>query len=137
MAGVPLGMTAISTSRGAQGRLVGVVVLSGWWACQTRPATAPAPVAPASAVASAEEPDSPAIPSVGEPKPAAAAKPECGAGGVKWNGKREGCLYEVDGCCYGTPQSACVAASCKGERCQVIETSPGQIACRRVDAVAP
>ena len=53
----------------------------------------------------------------------------CKAGGAPWDGKQEGCLYEVAGCCYGDAQAACQAAGCEGTGCQVLESAPAQIAC--------
>jgi len=53
----------------------------------------------------------------------------CRAGGTEWAGKHEGCLYEVEGCCYPSPGAACAAAGCpKG--CQILESAPAQIRCR-------
>lgn len=61
---------------------------------------------------------------------AASPKPGCAEGGRPWDGKLEGCLYEVEGCCYDTPAAACAAASCAEDRCQILESAPAQVACR-------
>jgi hypothetical protein len=57
------------------------------------------------------------------------APPDCGTIGRLWDGKHEGCLYEVGGCCYDTPEAACTAAGCGGTDCRVLESAPAQIFC--------
>lgn len=52
------------------------------------------------------------------------------AGGVEWNGKPEGCAYEVDGCCYADAEAACAASKCASEACEILETYPAQVRCR-------
>jgi hypothetical protein len=52
------------------------------------------------------------------------------AGGTEWNGKPEGCAYEVDGCCYADAETACAAAKCANEACEILETYPAQVRCR-------
>ena len=55
---------------------------------------------------------------------------DCTARGTPWDGKHEGCLYEVAGCCYPDAASACAAAGCEGAGCQILEFSPAQVTCR-------
>ena len=77
-------------------------------------------------------PDDPvASPPVEEPEPEPAdpnAPPKCTEKGRVWDGHHDGCLYEVAGCCYDTPEDACAAAGCADD-CQVLESAPAQIAC--------
>ncbi len=53
----------------------------------------------------------------------------CATGGRLWDGKPVDCSYEHGGCCYGSAASACAAAGCGDERCQVLESYPAQIHC--------
>ena len=73
---------------------------------------------------SSPEPDPDAEPAATDPD----APPTCQDGGEVWDGKHEGCLYEVAGCCYDSPEAACAAAGCE-EDCQILESAPAQIAC--------
>lgn len=57
------------------------------------------------------------------------ASPDCGPDGRVWEGRLVGCLYEHGGCCYDTPESACRAAGCATEGCQILESSPAQLYC--------
>jgi hypothetical protein len=59
--------------------------------------------------------------------------PRCDPGGVPWDGRHEDCLYEVDLCCYGTPDEACRAARCAYHACSIVETAPAQILCEKGD----
>ncbi len=94
--------------------------------CRSKPASAPPATGPLtfdddSGAAAAGTPE----PEDGTPGPAG-----CKASGTPWDGKQEGCLYEVAGCCYADAQQACQAAGCEGTQCQVLESAPAQIVCR-------
>jgi len=56
--------------------------------------------------------------------------PERCAGGAEWNGKPEGCAYEVAGCCYADAETACAAVKCARAACEILETYPAQVRCR-------
>lgn len=53
----------------------------------------------------------------------------CAPKGQVWDGKHEGCLYEVAGCCYPDDASACAAAGCEATACHILESAPAQIRC--------
>ncbi len=53
----------------------------------------------------------------------------CRSGGEAWDGRHEGCIYEVGACCYPSPKLACEAAQCEAGACQILESSPAQIRC--------
>ena len=81
-------------------------------------------------------PDAPPPAESQTPPPAEAEAPGgCRASGSPWDGKLQGCLYEVSGCCYPDDASACAAAGCEGDTCQVLESAPAQVRCT-VPAVA-
>ncbi|MGH1341178.1 MAG: hypothetical protein ACRBN8_06480 [Nannocystales bacterium] len=108
-----------------------VVVLWMSPGCRSKPASVPPPTEPPSF-----DDDPGATPratpsSGGAPHESPDGEPTaCKAGGSPWDGKHEGCLYEVAGCCYGDAQAACHAAGCEGTGCQVLESAPAQIVCR-------
>ncbi|MEM6294081.1 MAG: hypothetical protein AAGA54_22575 [Myxococcota bacterium] len=79
----------------------------------------------------AATPEAPATPGEDEePKPAPAEAPGgCAASGSPWDGKLQGCLYEVSGCCYPDDASACAAAGCDAQTCQILESAPAQVRC--------
>lgn len=97
--------------------------------CRSKPAPVPPPTGPLEFDDDAEDPaEPPSTPSTG---PATAVDPAgCKAGGTTWDGKHEGCLYEVAGCCYPDAASACAAAGCEGSGCQILESAPAQVVCR-------
>lgn len=109
---------------------VAAVVLSMGTGCRSKPAPSPPATGP---LVFDDDASAPASDSRGEDRPAPAASEVeaggCKAGGVAWDGKHDGCLYEVAGCCYGDAQSACQAAGCEGKGCQVLESAPAQIVC--------
>ena len=109
--------------------VVAAIVLWMSPGCRSQPASVPPPTGPLTF-----DDDPIEQPPEGEPEPEPAQpKPEpagCKAGGTAWDGKHEGCLYEVTGCCYGDAQAACSAAGCEGTGCQVLESAPAQIVCR-------
>jgi len=117
-------------SRGARRRMACVIALAGWCACRTAipPSKDPEPRVETTPSASEDrpEPDSAAAPlrlTPNDPLP-------CGSDGRLWEGPHEGCFYEHKGCCYPSPETACLAAGCPLVQCQVIEARPAQVVCR-------
>lgn len=106
--------------------IVMVIATAGLIGCRPAPGgTAPPP--------SGEGTSTPTDPAASASEsPSGASDPEapveCAASGVAWNGRHDGCAYEVAGCCYPTPSSACAAAGCS-ERCQILEVFPAQVQC--------
>ncbi len=95
--------------------------------CRSKPAPVPPPTGP---LTFDDDPGT-APPGTGEPGgPSRSTTAGCKTGGVPWDGKHAGCLYEVAGCCYADAQAACQAAGCNGFECQVLESAPAQIVCR-------
>jgi hypothetical protein len=78
-------------------------------------------------------PTQPAAPDETLPPPAVEVPPAdpgpCAADGRLWDGKPQDCSYEHAGCCYGSAATACAAAGCSTEECQVLESYPAQIRC--------
>ncbi|MCR9164826.1 MAG: hypothetical protein ACE37F_15105 [Nannocystaceae bacterium] len=106
---------------------VAVAMLFASPACRSKPAPVPPPAAP---LEFDDEPP-PQAPATDAPTATPAADAGgCKAGGTAWDGKHEGCLYEVAGCCYGDAAAACAAAGCDGDGCQILESAPAQVACR-------
>jgi len=125
------GMTnsSVLIPRGVTARLVLVVAFSGWAACSIRTSTV-APMPPSTERTSVQAAHAESSEDAVVEPPERSEPGACRAGGAPWAGLREGCLYEVAGCCYGTPEDACAAAACEAQVCQVIETVPAQIVCR-------
>jgi hypothetical protein len=99
-------------------RVALAVLLLATVACKKGGATT-SPDDPVASPPAGETPDEPADPN---------APPKCTEAGRVWDGHHEGCLYEVGGCCYDGPEDACEAAGCAKD-CQILESSPAQIAC--------
>lgn len=111
------------------GYAVALGVLLASTACRSKPA----PVPPATGPLEFDDdvdgpPEAPSDdPSTSTPSVQAGG---CKAGGTTWNGKHEGCLYEVAGCCYPDAAAACTAAGCESDGCQILESAPAQVVCR-------
>lgn len=105
-------------------RLVLVAAILATTACKSERTTATPPEQPTD--------DTPESASPGQGEEPIEPEPEevCASGGRKWDGKPEGCPYEVARCCYDSPAQACAAAKCPESRCQILESYPAQIACR-------
>ena len=129
--GVPL---TSASSRGTLavvrlGYAVAMGVLLASSACRSKPAPVPPPTGPLEFDDDADGPADAPGEDPETPTPAVDAG-GCKAGGEAWDGKHEGCLYEVAGCCYADAASACAAAGCSGEACQILESAPAQVVCR-------
>lgn len=98
--------------------------------CSRKTASPPSPASSApdqtDASHEAEEPEPLPPPETSAPP----AEPgTCAEGGRLWDGKLGDCSYEHGGCCYDSAASACAAAGCASDRCNVMESYPAQIAC--------
>lgn len=93
--------------------------------CARSAATSSSPAQePAAAPAPADEELPPSTSELPPAKPG-----PCAEGGRLWDGKPQDCSYEHGGCCYGSPATACAAAGCSEDQCQVLESYPAQIMC--------
>ena len=102
---------------------VALLVALGGGCTRQMPPPSPPPSSPAQPPAS----DETLPPAQSEVPPAAPGA--CAADGRLWDGKPEDCSYEHAGCCYGSAATACKAAGCGTEECQVLESYPAQIRC--------
>ena len=106
--------------------LFALLLVPTTWACKTEPP-------PDTTAGGSVNPSHGTPPEVGDPGSANRGEPppvDCSAlQGHAWDGKADGCVYEVAGCCYGTPEAACTAAGCPGDACRILESAPAQIAC--------
>jgi hypothetical protein len=102
-------------------------MLASTTGCPRKITPAPAPALPSEAETPDEAPDQDLPPPETEPPEAEPAP--CADGGRLWDGKPEDCSYEHGGCCYDSAASACAAAGCAADRCNVMESYPAQIAC--------
>lgn len=109
------------------GVAVGVLLTGG--GCRSKAAPVPPPSGPLQ-YDDDDDAQASAGRDAGEPAPEARGPAGCKAGGAPWDGKQEGCVYEVAGCCYPDAKSACAAADCEEAACQILEFSPAQVTCR-------
>ncbi len=111
------------------GYAVAMGVLLASTACRSKPAPVPPPTGPLEFDDDVDGPGAAPSEDPAAQAPAADAG-GCKAGGTAWDGKHDGCLYEVAGCCYLDAASACTAAGCESAACQIIESAPAQVVCR-------
>lgn len=107
---------------------LGLLAVVPLLACQPKRVPPPATPPPDETKADEPEPEPEPLPEPETEPPPAEPKP-CAEGGRLWSGTMGDCSYEHAGCCYDSAATACAAAGCDADRCNVLESYPAQIVC--------